>query len=214
MRLPSKKVQLIVGAIVAIPVIAFAWWLVSPLFLSKTVVEDFPMSASAQIPESMTQSEAEKVMEGMAKIDMPATEEMPEMPPEMDEPVAIASGQFRDADSFHKGSGAVTLYRLPTGEGLVRFEGLSVTNGPDLRVLVTVTPRPHDPRRRPRLRLHRDRKAQGQQGRPELRRPRRSRPLLHPLHSHLLRPVPGSLQRRPPPTPGRLTPCPLPNKGE
>ena len=142
MRLPSKKVQLIVGAIVAIPVIAFAWWLVSPLFLSKTVVEDFPMSASAQIPESMTQSEAEKVMEGMAKIDMPATEEMPEMPPEMDEPVAIASGQFRDADSFHKGSGAVTLYRLPTGEGLVRFEGLSVTNGPDLRVLVTAHPDP------------------------------------------------------------------------
>ena len=142
MRLPSKKVLLIVGAIVAIPVIAFAWWLVSPLFLSKTVVEDFPMSASAQIPENMTQSEAEKVMEGMAKIDMPATEEMPEMPPEMDEPVAIASGQFRDGDSFHKGSGAVTLYRLPTGEGLVRFEGLSVTNGPDLRVLVTSHPDP------------------------------------------------------------------------
>ena len=142
MRLPSKKVLLIVGAIVAIPVIAFAWWLVSPLFLSKTVVEDFPMSASAQIPENMTQGEAEKVMEGMAKIDMPATEEMPEMPPEMNEPVAIASGQFRDADSFHKGSGAVTLYRLPTGEGLVRFEGLSVTNGPDLRVLVTAHPDP------------------------------------------------------------------------
>ena len=142
MRLPSKKVLLIVGAIVAIPVIAFAWWLVSPLFISKTVVEDFPMSASAQIPESMTQSEAEKVMEGMAKIDMPAMEEMPEMPPEMDEPVAIASGQFRDGDSFHKGSGAVTLYRLPTGEGLVRFEGLSVTNGPDLRVLVTSHPDP------------------------------------------------------------------------
>ena len=142
MRLPSKKVQLIVGAIVAIPVIAFAWWLVSPLFLSKTVVEDFPMSVSAQIPENMTQGEAEKVMEGMAKIDMPAMEEMPEMPPEMDEPVVLASGQFRDADSFHKGSGAVTLYRLPTGEGLVRFEGLSVTNGPDLRVLVTAHPDP------------------------------------------------------------------------
>ena len=206
MRLPSKKVLLIVGAIVAIPVIAFAWWLVSPLFLSKTVVEEFPMSATAQIPDTMTQDEAEKAMEVIAKIDMPAMEEMPEMPPEMNEPVAVASGQFRDGDSFHKGSGAVTLYRLPTGEGLVRFEGLSVTNGPDLRRPRNSTPRPHDPRRRPRLRLHRDRKAQGQQRRPELRRPRRPRPLLHPLHSHLLRPVPGSLQRRPPPTPRRLTP--------
>ena len=142
MRLPSKKVLLIVGAIVAIPVIAFAWWLVSPLFLSKTVVEQFPMSVSAQIPQGMTQSEAEKVMEGMAKIDMPASEEMPEMPPEMDEPVVVASGQFRDGDSFHKGSGAVTLYRLPSDGGLVRFEGLNVTNGPDLRVLVTSHPDP------------------------------------------------------------------------
>ena len=143
MTLPSKKVLLIVGVIVAIPVVAFAWWLVSPLFFSKTVVEEFPMSASAQIPENMTQDEAEKAMEVIAKIDMPAMEEMPEMPPEMnDEPVAVASGQFRDGDSFHKGSGAVTLYRLPTGEGLVRFEGLNVTNGPDLRVLVTVHPDP------------------------------------------------------------------------
>ncbi len=142
MTLPSKRVIIIVAAIIAIPVIAFAWWLLSPLFISKTVVEEFPMSASAQIPENMTQSEAEKVMEGMAKLDMPAMEDMPEMPPEMDEPVAVASGQFRDGDSFHKGSGAVTLYLLPTGEGLVRFEGLNVTNGPDLRVLVTSHPDP------------------------------------------------------------------------
>ena len=142
MTLPSKRVLIIVAIIVAIPVVAFAWWLLSPLFFSKTVVEEFPMSASAQIPETMTQDEAEKVMEGMAKIDMPSMEEMPDMPPEMDEPVAVASGQFRDADSFHKGSGAVTLYSLPTGEGLVRFEGLNVTNGPDLRVLVTSHPDP------------------------------------------------------------------------
>ena len=143
MTLPSKRVLIIVAIIVAIPVVAFAWWLVSPLFFSKTVVEEFPMSASAQIPENMTQDEAEKAMEVIAKIDMPAIEEMPEMPPEMnDEPVAVASGQFRDGDSFHKGSGAVTLYRLPTGEGLVRFEGLNVTNGPDLRVLVTAHPDP------------------------------------------------------------------------
>ena len=142
MRLPSKKILLIVAVIVAIPVVAFAWWLLSPLFISKTVVEEFPMSATAQIPANMTQDEAEKAMEVIAKIDMPAMEDMPEMPPEVNEPVALASGQFRDGDSFHKGSGAVTLYRLPTGEGLVRFEGLNVTNGPDLRVLVTAHPDP------------------------------------------------------------------------
>ena len=57
------------------------------------------MSASAEIPENMTQDEAEKATGGHCQDRYaPAiVEEMPEMPPEMnDEPVAVASGQFRD----------------------------------------------------------------------------------------------------------------------
>ena len=51
-------------------------------------------------------------------------------------PVALASGSFRDADSFHRGSGTATIYWLPDDSYLLRLEDFEVTNGPDLRVLL------------------------------------------------------------------------------
>ncbi len=135
----TRKLVLIVIVVVAIPVLAFAWWLLSPLFLNTTINEEFPLSATADMPEGVTQEEAEEIMEGMAKISMEAVEPMPEP---MTEAMVLASGKFRDADSFHKGSGDVNLYRLPSGDAVLRFEDLSVTNGPDLHVLVSTHPDP------------------------------------------------------------------------
>ena len=136
-----KKIIIIAVVIIAIPVAAFAWWLLSPLFLSTTVEEEFPFSATADMPVGMTQTEAENIMSGMAKVDM---EEMEDMPDEMAQAEQIASGMFRDADSFHKGSGVASIYRLPGGEGVLRFEDLNVTNGPDLRVLLSTHPDPQN----------------------------------------------------------------------
>ena len=134
-----KKSLAAVAALVAAVVLALGWWLLSPLFLNTTVHEEFPFSATADMPVGMTRSEAENIMSGMAKVDM---EEMEKMPDEMAEAEKIVSGMFRDADSFHKGSGVATIYRLPSGEGALRFEDLNVTNGPDLRVLLSTHPDP------------------------------------------------------------------------
>ncbi len=139
MTLPSKQTLLIVVAIVAVPTVAVAWWLLSPLFIDKTVVEEFPYSANAVMPEGVTKTEAEGIMSGMAKVNMDKTEVMPS---EMAEATIVATGQFRDADSFHKGSGAAKLYRLAEGEALLRLENLVVTNGPDLHVILTPNPDP------------------------------------------------------------------------
>lgn len=136
-----KKTLIGVAVIVVIAGAAFAWWLLSPLFLNTTVEEEFPFSATADMPVGMTQTEAEDIMQGMAKVDM---EEMEDMPDEMAQAVALASGMFRDADSFHKGSGTATIYRLPDGSGALRFENLDVTNGPDLRVLLSTHPDPQN----------------------------------------------------------------------
>ena len=136
-----KKTLIGVAVIVVIAGAAFAWWLLSPLFLNTTVEEEFPFSATADMPVGMTQTEAEDIMQGMAKVDM---EEMEEMPDEMAQAVALSSGMFRDADSFHKGSGTATIYRLPDGMGALRFENLDVTNGPDLRVLLSTHPDPQN----------------------------------------------------------------------
>ena len=136
-----KKTLIGAAVIVVVAGAAFAWWLLSPLFLNTTVEEEFPFSATADMPVGMTQAEAEDIMSGMAKVSM---EEMEDMPDEMAQAVALASGMFRDADSFHKGSGTATIYRLPDGSGALRFENLDVTNGPDLRVLLSTHPDPQN----------------------------------------------------------------------
>ena len=188
--------RLIVAAVVvAIPVLALAWWLGSPLFINKTVDEEFPFSVSAVVPEGMTQAQVEETMATMAMMDtevmadaMPsmtmddmvtvvaeemAAEMMTGMTPEMmaamaagnmpegmmeemaggavesvvemmaaGGPVIVKSGAFRDADSFHKGEGSATVYELPDGSHVLRFEDFRVTNGPDLRVLLASHPDP------------------------------------------------------------------------
>ena len=221
--------RLIVAAvIVAIPVLALAWWLGSPLFINKTVDEEFPFSVSAVVPEGMTRAQVDQTMETMAMMDSPVSEAMPEaaapsgspgdmmgamdnmtpamiagamqgmtpemmaevaeamaevvpgmtpetvaeamesmtpemmasvlegMTPEMRAqiagmmpemmapaaPVVLKSGAFRDADSFHNGEGSATVYELPDGSHVLRFEDFRVTNGPDLRVLLATHPDP------------------------------------------------------------------------
>lgn len=143
------------AAIVAVGVLAVAWWLISPLFIDEVVEEPFPRAAVAVVPDDMTAAEVEEVMTEAEEVDTSVYENMPEMPstatqaasessdsaqasetPVAAGPVAVATGQLMDADSFHKGSGEVTVYRLEDGSHVLRLEDIEVTNGPDLRVLV------------------------------------------------------------------------------
>ncbi len=126
----------------AATVLALAWWLGSPLFLSKTVDEQFPLTVSATVPENMTRAEVEAVMEGMAMVDSPMSEEMM---PGMAAATVVKIGTFRDADRSHRGSGSATIYQLEDGSHVLRLEDFQVTNGPDLRVILS----PHaDPQSR------------------------------------------------------------------
>lgn len=59
-------------------------------------------------------------------------------------PIVIGQGQFKDGDSFHKGSGVATLYQGPAGDYLLRFDDFVATNGPDLHVLLSTNPAPTD----------------------------------------------------------------------
>lgn len=133
----TRKRILTVALTVAVPILIAAWWLGSPLFLDKTVTETFPLSANAAIPAGMTQKDAEWAMVEAALVDDAPMDEA--MPADM-EPEVIRRGEFRDADDFHKGSGTATIYRLDDGSHLLRFEDFRVTNGPDLRVLLSPAP--------------------------------------------------------------------------
>jgi hypothetical protein len=68
--------------------------------------------------------------------------EAPAAEPEPAEPIVVLEGQFQDADSFHQGSGSATIYQLPDGGLVLRFEDFSATNGPDLHVLLASDPAP------------------------------------------------------------------------
>ena len=65
-----------------------------------------------------------------------------DMPPEMPaEPTVLARGSFIDIDPIHGAVGTATIYALPDGERLLRFEDFRSKNGPDLHVyLSTETP--------------------------------------------------------------------------
>lgn len=136
-NMPTWAIAIAVVVLVAIG--AFGWWLLSPLVFDTTVDEEFPFAEAATVPDGMTRSDVEMTMATMAKMDSPAEEAMPA---EMAESAVVKTGQFRDADRFHKGSGTASIYRLADGSHVLRLESFSVTNGPALVVMLTPHPDP------------------------------------------------------------------------
>lgn len=61
---------------------------------------------------------------------------------EQTSPQRLSTGQFRDGDSFHKGSGKADIYPLADGSYVLRFEDFNVTNGPDLHIYLAKHPDP------------------------------------------------------------------------
>ena len=129
-----------IGLFALIPIIWFAWWLGSPLFSSTEVNEEFPFATRAVVPANMTMADAEARMKEAASADSEVEESMAQMTGRSADQNAVQAeltGEFRDADSFHKGSGTATIFEIvATGERVLRFEDFRVTNGPDLRVLL------------------------------------------------------------------------------
>lgn len=82
----------VAAVIVAIPVLAFAWWLGSPLFIDQVVDEPFPVAAMAVVPDDMTAEEVEEIMLEAAATDTPVEEPMPEMPDLAVATTSVAAG--------------------------------------------------------------------------------------------------------------------------
>jgi len=137
MKLLTKRNITIGAVVIGIPVLVLAWWLISPLFLDSVVDEEFPVAA-----ETSDDSNPDDPTETTADIASDAEEPVSDDSggPNVVEPTApvdvtpVATGQFRDADSSHRGSGTATIYELEDGSRILRFEGFEVTNGPDLHV--------------------------------------------------------------------------------
>lgn len=131
-----------IAVVVAVPLLALAWWLGSPLIIDRSVDEDFPLAAMAVVPDTMSMADAEATMVAAADTDLATDDVMVDAMGTLLAPEALRSGQFRDADSFHTGTGTATIWDLGNDERALRFEDFEVRNGPDLRVLLAVHPDP------------------------------------------------------------------------
>jgi len=143
-----RRVWWVVAALVIVGA-PIAWYLGSPLFISKTVNEPFPttestgggalpMSKNATVPAGMTREQVEDMMMKAARVTATTAEPVPAAA----SPGNIAArGTLVAADNFHKGEGTATVYRVG-GTLLLRLDPFKVTNGPDLRVILTRQPAP------------------------------------------------------------------------
>lgn len=167
----NKRTLIIVGAVVFFLIILpLGWYLASPLFIDNTVDEAFPFTMpEAAAMEGMTDEEM-KELEAEFMAALPDESEIAEMSDaekedvtdeimkaaamvmsdkEMDDPmpeasvewIMAASGSFVGADDFHEGSGTAVVYQQGE-QRVLRFEDFSVTNGPDLHVILTKHPDP------------------------------------------------------------------------
>ncbi len=131
-----KHLFIVIGVIALITIGAVGWYLGSPLFINRTVQDDFP-GETVISPESEANSRSEG---GDLATQLAGTSEaMPDKTMEEDmpaggEPTVLSSGIFVDADNFHRGSGTATIFELQDGTRILRLENFMVTNGPDLHV--------------------------------------------------------------------------------
>ena len=160
---------LIIGAVAAgaAVVVVVGWYLASPLFIDRMVSEAFPIEVPSTAEMKSMSAEEMDAMERKIMDALPSADAMDEMPERARErirrdverfaaampdqhmvepmpgaPVLLSSGEFKDADRFHKGSGTAKLYDIPGIGRVLRFEEFKATNGPDLRVLLATEPLP------------------------------------------------------------------------
>lgn len=118
----KKRTWLILlGLILALPV---GWYLISPLFINKTVDEAFPVIPTT---EPLPQSPAPAAT--AARTDALPQEAAATPASDM---ILLAQGEIYNL--AHEGTGTISLYQLVDGSRVLRFENFEVLNGPDLRV--------------------------------------------------------------------------------
>jgi hypothetical protein len=149
---------ILIGAAAVAAVFTFPLW--RPLLVDDAVNEAFPglneaqgaaflnlpaeqqaaMQATLQVNPTQAVEMARAMTGGDAQVSA-AEQEMPQM----SDPRIITQGQFNQIDVLHSGSGTATLYGLPDGSLVLRFENFRVTNGPDLHVILTRNENPLTP---------------------------------------------------------------------
>lgn len=137
-----------IGVVIAIALaLPLGWYLLSPLFINRTVEEAFPTTTSSEEMgeemETIMSEEVEVTATAAMEIAMAEPDTVMEeaMPAEMATMTILAQGNFYDI--AHHGMGMATVYQLADGSNILRFEDFEVLNGPELHVyLAPIDPVP------------------------------------------------------------------------
>ncbi len=150
----NTRLQLLLiglGGLLVIGVFTFPLW--RPLFVDDVVDEPFEI-ALRNVPTEMqedframaTQNPTMAATMAAAAATSVAVPEEEQAMPEMTDPVIVSNGSFIQIDAIHGAEGSATIYQLPDGARILRFEDFRSTNGPDLHVILSADPDPrtHD----------------------------------------------------------------------
>ncbi len=131
----TKPIKIII-ALAGLVVLGVAYWLISPLFIDREVIEDIPfVSKNSNIREQIPDVEIRSDY-GSAMMEMrDHGKEMSDSMPDNGQPTEVASGTF--VEVAHEGTGGVKIFTLGENESVLRLENLDVLNGPDLHVLLS-----------------------------------------------------------------------------
>jgi hypothetical protein len=128
--------RVLIGAAAAVA-LAAAWYLGSPLLISRQVDEALPqLETVTSQPGAPSELQSEP-----ADSQAPVSTAIPFDPGSFNQ---LARGSFMDADDFHLGSGTALLLQQGDGTVFLRLESFNVTNGPDLHVYLAEGNQPQD----------------------------------------------------------------------
>jgi hypothetical protein len=116
-----------VGVPLVVVSVVVANYLLSPIWQRSHLEEASPLAMMAAVPGAPAR-EVPQVA--------PSSTQTPSTPPVF-EPRRTHAGMFKGADDFHFGRGDALLITSSPEKSVLRFEGFSVRNGPDLYVYLS-----------------------------------------------------------------------------
>lgn len=152
-----RVLWMLLGAVLVVATFTFPMW--QPIVDNRPVAPDeaFPgldlqlQDDFQNLPQeqqraylAFQEQDAQKALAMVSAALLPRTE-LPEEDsamPELTSPVTVASGTFQQISPIRGAQGTVNIYRDAANVLTMRFEGFSMVNGPNLRVILSATEAP------------------------------------------------------------------------
>jgi hypothetical protein len=148
----NTRTKIIIGIVIAIIVITFAIYTISPLLLNTVINEPLPpssvssdfqrfmnMSEDERIAaaNNMTQKQKEMIMSVAAQDNNTVSENLSVATMSTSSNKTLIGNFVGAGDGFHNTEGVAKIIQLADGTDILRLENFKATNGPDLYVYLS-----------------------------------------------------------------------------